>query len=371
MKKNTDKEVTVLFTLLKAGLWEKEPENLSLFPLSANSWEYVYRLARQQTVTAIVYQGICKLPERLLPPESLLFRWVAEADSIERKNRRMNRTLEELYRLFRENGLNPVLQKGQGIALLYENPLVRECGDIDFYFQTAQEGDCAFELIKRLGKAMRQEADGSRCYVWKGIEVEHHPRLLDIANPFVQPYLKKLEVSQGYRTACIASGHDFEIRVPSPMLNLLLLNTHIMKHSFGWGIGLRQFCDMARAYHCLSDVITGSELKTLYRKTGILRWSRLLHSFLTEHIGLDATRLPYQEKPLCVRALQEMVLQGGNFGQHLIGRSHASQPFWKRKAHTSYSFLRHARFSLTYAPKEALWTFTSLLAGQPTNKKLF
>lgn len=40
------------------------------------------------------------------------------------------------------------LAKGQGIALLYENPLVRECGDIDFYFQTAQEGDCAFELIK-------------------------------------------------------------------------------------------------------------------------------------------------------------------------------------------------------------------------------
>lgn len=41
-----NKEVTILFILLRAGLWEKEPESLSLFPLSGESWENIYRMAR-------------------------------------------------------------------------------------------------------------------------------------------------------------------------------------------------------------------------------------------------------------------------------------------------------------------------------------
>ena len=40
------KEETVLFILLRAGLWEKEPDDLSLFPLSGESWRRVFDLAK-------------------------------------------------------------------------------------------------------------------------------------------------------------------------------------------------------------------------------------------------------------------------------------------------------------------------------------
>ena len=46
---------------------------------------------------------------------------------------KLNRNISRLVALFREAGIDPVLLKGQGIALNYPEPMLRECGDIDLY----------------------------------------------------------------------------------------------------------------------------------------------------------------------------------------------------------------------------------------------
>lgn len=244
-------DTEVLFILVRAGLWEKVPENLSLFPRSSESWERIFNLAQRQTVTGLVYQGLCQLPDELLPPEQQLLHWVATIDRIERANLRMNRVLTELYELFHTNGLHPVLQKGQGIARFYEKPLLRECGDIDFYFSDKEESRQAASLVSQMGCRVSPKADDSLCYYWKGVNVEHHTRLTDLHSPFIRKYLYKQEQDPANLTSFRLPGNPTEITIPSPLLNLVLLNTHIMKHAFGWGIGLRQLCDLARAYHCL------------------------------------------------------------------------------------------------------------------------
>ena len=110
-------EREALLALLRAGLWERKTEE-AFFPLQGKSWENVYRLARQQTVTGLAFVGLQHLPDHLLPPQGLLLRWAAETDAIERKNRKMNVALEGLYTFFRAAGLNPILQKGQGTAFI-------------------------------------------------------------------------------------------------------------------------------------------------------------------------------------------------------------------------------------------------------------
>lgn len=125
-------ERMALLVLLRSGLWEREPDDLGCFPLSDESWGRLYRLARQQTVTGVVFRGLQHLPDELLPPGPLLLRWAAEVDAIERRNRAVDAAVAELCSKFRANGLEPVLQKGQGVALCYADPALRESGDIDF-----------------------------------------------------------------------------------------------------------------------------------------------------------------------------------------------------------------------------------------------
>ena len=261
--------------LLRAGLWGKFPENRGLFPLEEEEWERVFAMSRRQSVSGMVFDGICLLPETLQPSPAAFAKWIVIADAIEEFSGRMNAALKELTVLFVSEGLRPVLQKGQGVAALYPEPSHRECGDIDFYFPERQPlrqaqrpgkesplpvsdpaevtgktmDDKAVELVRRHGVTVTRMPDGSQTYEWHGIDVEHHSAIIDLRSPAAIRLSGELDETREFVPTDIADG----LRVPSPALNALMLNSHILKHALGRGIGLRQMCDLAMAYHRISE----------------------------------------------------------------------------------------------------------------------
>lgn len=361
------KEMSVLLLLLRAGLWERKPDDLTLFPLADESWEIIFRMARSQTVTGIVYQGICNLPDEFLPPETILLRWVVAVEKIERSNRIMNRLLVQIYRIFRKHGLEPVLQKGQGVAAYYEKPLLRECGDIDFCFADTETAYRAALLVADQEKSVRKMPDGSVCYTVEGITVEHHVRLVDLYNPFVQNRLKEMEQYEGihrFRLAAPDYPEGVDIRIPSPELNLTLLSAHILKHALGWGIGLRQLCDMARACYILHKVVSADRMRTISNHLHINGWNRLLYAYLVDYVGLSSSCLPYPEKDKNADALASIIWEGGNFGFLRPERTETVRYVWQRKMKTFRHFLKNTYFACRFAPQEGFWFLKELGTGQ-------
>ena len=266
------KAYKALFLLLQAGLWERKPKDISIFPLTQAEWNSVFVLAQQQTVLGITYRGLDYLPEYLFPSQELLIRWVAEIDRIEQRNLESNQSLIELVKLFSSHGLKPILQKGQGVATFYDRPLLRTCGDIDLWFPTREERLEAVRLIKEQGIAVHTAADRSNHYMWHSIEVEHHRYLLDLQSPFAKGWGRRMVLKMQPTTLTLVEHTDTAILTPSPEINLLLLNAHICKHAIGLGIGLRQICDIARAYLTLHDRVDGEEIRALYHRAGLKRW---------------------------------------------------------------------------------------------------
>ena len=173
-----------------------------------------------------------------------------------------------------------------------------------------------------------------------------------------------MESEYGYvkeNGVCDAGGID----VPSPVLNLILLNAHILKHVLGYGIGLRQLCDMARASYSLHDKVDGNLIREIYGRLGIGRWSRLLYAFLVNDLGLPGDDSPYEVVDYKRDTLRRIILRGGNFGLHSGGR-HADgrQGKWIRKYYTLVSHLRNVGFAMRYAPEEMFWTVWNLTKGQ-------
>lgn len=361
--KYTDAERAALLMLLRAGLWEQEPDNLSGQALPDESWENIFRLAREQTVTGIAFRGLQYLPDSMLPPESLLLRWAAQTDAIERRNRQMNKALVQLNSMFRAKGLNPVLLKGQGVARFYEQPLLRECGDIDFYFNNPVAWESALATLRFGRVSIKKQADKGVYYRWQGIDVEHHRRLFDLYNPFLQGFANNLEQEKGYNQFALTTDAEMRITVPSPFLDLLLQNLHILKHTLGRGIGLRQLCDMARTCYKLSGETDANEMESACRKLGLAKWCPLLHAFLTTCLGMPARYLPYPETAATPLPLAELIWRGGNFGQYDAGFTSGTEG-WRRKGQTARSFGRNVRFAFRYAPQEALWFFIQLMKGQ-------
>lgn len=358
-KKTSEPVRAALLALLRGGLWEQDVKPHSCFPLSRDSWEEVFLLSKQQTVTGVAFRGLHHLPDGMLPPESLLLRWMAAADGIERKNKEMNLALDSLLTLFARHGLHPILQKGQGLASLYAYPLLRECGDIDLYFVDEKEFESASDSIQAQGIRMVRKADGSLLYSWQGIPVEHHIRLIDLYHP---PHnTKKTDLIWEFRRMALSTASGLEVTVPAPSLNLLLQYAHILKHALGRGIGLRQLCDLALSCDRWHTDIMPDVLKGVCRQAGLTKWVSLLHAFLTERLGLASDRLPYPETAANTQPLLEIIWRGGNFGHQAY---RLTRPTLLHKIQTAEAFRRNISFAFRYAPKEALAIFVNLLKGQ-------
>ena len=372
-----DKTLQALFALLRAGLWGIFDEAAaSAFPLSAGEWERVFTLARQQTVTGIAFRGLDFLPEEAAPPMGIMAKWMAHADRIEQSNRVMNETVAKLYGHFASAGVEAVLQKGQGVAAMYPEPLLRECGDIDLYFP----GHDGFSdpLAGIDGAVRERQPDDSWSYVVDGIIVEHHTDLLDIQSPRAKRYVQKLIQEKGFEK--VVTGDGVEVLVPAPEVNLLLLSSHILKHAFGVGIGLRQFCDYAVALRYYEGRVNEEEMREIWKKTGLEKWQWLLEEFIGRFLDSDCALARNDNKDLQddthserseesfykkkTGVLLDIVLKGGNFGVYSKDRENVPRARWARKVQTFKALMSNLGFAFRYAPGEWFWTTMQLLGGQ-------
>lgn len=340
-------------SLLRAGMWGVEPDS-TCFPLRDWEWEQVYLQARRQTVEGILYDGVRRLPLSLLPPRTLLMRWTVGIDTIERRNARMNRVVAELNRWFRANGLEAWLLKGQGVARCYAQPLRRLCGDIDWYFPHPRDYDKAVRLLKAKGIHVEYQPGFSLAYQWGGFLVEHHRRLIDLHNPLANRYLKHLIHEESAHPVMWCTEGE-SILLPSPVLTHIQVNAHILKHMLAFGIGIRQLCDSARVCCRYHDRAEGARMSAIYRKTGIFRWTQLLHRLLVEELGMPAGYLPFPlSAPEDYGWMMEEIWQGGNFGFFdarfsgtASGDGQPARP-WRQLAH-------RLRLHFRYVPAETCW----------------
>ena len=115
------KETEAFFSLLRAGLWGCNNDDLNLN--KGTDWQEVYRLATEQSVLGLVLDGLEH--STVKPPQILLLQWIGEVQVIEQQNKEMNAFVAELIEKLRENDVDALLVKGQGVAQCYEKPLWR------------------------------------------------------------------------------------------------------------------------------------------------------------------------------------------------------------------------------------------------------
>lgn len=341
-------------------------------PLSDRQWYKIIEEAEKQTVSGVVFEALSRLPDSEMPSLSVLAPWLAMTHRGARTSEAMSEVLGRVFTLFRSKGLHPLLQKGHAVARFYPSPALRAIGDIDLWFP-ADERIEADKIISGMGiKVVGTPDNGSR-YVISGTDVEHHSMLVEIHNPFRSRYISSL--CSKYQPAQISLGAGMPIDVPAPVIELLMINAHILKHCLGVGIGLRQFCDYALAWRSLAapgasaPAVDAEEYFYICRQLGIGLWTSVLHQFVNRYLpspdGSSVDPFPGEAPSNAVDRIFSLVAEGGNFGHYhprASMRPHAN--VLRRKVNTMTSFLNNRSFVCNLAPAESFWTFARLLLGQ-------
>lgn len=280
-------------SLLRCALWGGQ----FTARLTEGEWMEVWTDACNQSVWAVLYDVVGKLPEDAGIPELILHKWAEGAKMVEERNAKMRRLVDLQKGEWDKLGIKAVQLKGLTLAGYYPVPDHRLCGDIDWWFPEKDDWEKAFDRMAKAGANIESDSDGDIHYRMDGIIVEHHRK-------------------------------GFEI--PGREGELLLLVDHIFHHAAVSGIGIRQFCDLALAYAGSVGQYDPETYVKALKARGLFRFANLVHAMLRDCLGLDTAMLPFpvvEPRKKSVEGLAALVFADGSFSKNRKSRPTA---FFKR-----------------------------------------
>jgi len=339
-----------LFALLRLGLGTGGAAT-DVPALSAEDWERLYSMAGEQSVLGIAYAGIERLPKDAQPPMELAFQWASEAETVRGHNRLVNAEASRLTELFAAAGRKTAVLKGPANAMLYPDPLSRQCGDIDLWVEGGRESVLALLKEKNL---VADEGSLTKLYTAPhhvdlapgpdGIHVEVH---FDPSSGNLNPFSNRRMMR--FLAAEIAEAGEAPggFCVPSMRFALVMQMSHIQRHFLEEGIGLRQVVD----YYVLlrnSTEADRDEVAARLRAFGVSHMAGALMWVLGEKLGLERDRMLCRPDPFRGRWLLSKVFAGGNFGLYAEEERGLVRRWFARR----WRLLR----CLPFAPAEVFWT---------------
>lgn len=312
-----DNNTQAFLAFARAGLWEK---SVQLLPFQDIKWQEVYRLANEQSVLGLVLAGLEHSDVK--PPKELLLQWIGEVQQIEQRNKKMNTFVADLIEKLRMADIYTLLVKGQGIAQCYEKPLWRSCGDVDFLL-----GDSNYEKAKKIliPQASSVEKEGVAAkhlgMMIDSWEVELHGTMRSnrLAKMDKEIDAVLYDVFYGSNVKSWMNGNT-QVFLPRADEDVFIVFTHILKHFFHEGIGLRQICDLCRLLWTNRDRLNVELLDNRLTRAGIMSEWRTFAFLSVNHLGMPVAAMPLysNENKWARKAKKVMVIifENGNFGHN-------------------------------------------------------
>ena len=311
----------MIFDFLKYCLGGKD--NMSNVVANID-WQQLYSFASKQAILGLCFEAIERLgveyPEELKQNpigRELLMTWMGKAQQIHRKNMKVNLVASKLYSMFREDGLQCCILKGQGNALMYPNPYSRTPGDIDVWVNASRE------YLTEYAKRHFNLEDDIRFHhletTMDGVPVELHFFPCSMNNLLYHARLQKwFKLNADLQCSNVVSLPDGigEIAIPTTAFNVIYQLTHLYHHFFDEGIGMRQIIDYYYVVNNDELLVIRDTLQRELKHLGLWKFAGAVMYVLREVLGLSEEKMiaPMDEKR--GKLLLAEILNGGNFGQH-------------------------------------------------------
>ena len=364
---NTMINTSIIFDFLKYCLGAKGDMSKVV---AGMDWRLLYEFASKQAMLGVCFDGIERLgkeyPEvlRLNPiGRDVLMAWMAKAQQIRRLNMNVNGVAAKLYSMLKEDGLRCCILKGQGNALMYGNPYLRNPGDVDVWVNASRE------VIMEYGRRNFDLEDDIRYQhletTMDGVPVELHfmPCVMNnpIYNARLQKWFRRNADLQCSNVVELPDGAG-EIAVPTTAFNVVYQLCHLYHHFFDEGIGMRQMVDYyyvlvkseeGRVKNCTATEgkANVTSLQRELKYLGLWKFAGAVMYVLHVVLGLPEERMIRSMDVKRGELLLSEILNGGNFGKHFTKYGHFTQQGMAKKYFLK--IWRNMHF-VRYYPAEAL-----------------
>lgn len=316
------KEESIFYELLRAALWGTplQPEK---WGHEGWEWKNILKNLEHQTILGLCTDVILRLPAEYLPDAEQQQLVQGRYMNSVKRHFVLNSTLIEVFGYLKQHGIRPILFKGQGLASLYPNPLLRQCGDIDIYIGP-ENYEKAKQVIEELVQepAQLEEATESEKHYhidYHSVTLELHRLAEVIYVPWRNKYYQRLTQHwlEEVEPATV-NIQGTEVPVPPTQFNVMYVFYHLWHHFIRGGVGLRQICDWAMLLHRSYGQYDRNELEQDLKKCGLMRAWKTVGCLVVDRLGLPEQEFPFYDAALKSKAeaCHELIQKGGNFGKY-------------------------------------------------------
>lgn len=338
----------LFFDLIQVSLGNRE--KLQREP-SSQEWSQLFALASKQALTGVLLEGVNKLQSTTSElQKALLLEWIGVQQYTIMQNKILDNRAKETCELFKEWGYRSCILKGQGTALYYAKPEVRQCGDIDIWV----EGDR--DQILSLAKAKGYEVPHidikhSDIVFFEDVPVEVHHLPSWMYCPSTN---KKLQRFFQIKADTQFNNYDSSVGFIHSTIDFDLVYSmvHIYRHIFSEGIGLRQLMD----YYYILSHSSMKEREDAYEVLCDLRMNSFVGGvmwILGNCFGMKEEWMLCPANERHGKFLLSEIMTAGNFGQYDPRQKKIDV---NKKFTRGFAQLEKNLRFLCYYPTEVLWS---------------
>lgn len=285
MQQNKDVFLWLVRMGIKAGPACHQPK---ISESNTVNWDAIQDLATQHGLSAVVLDGIEKLPDQQRPPKLFLLEWIGETlQGYEYRYEQYQRAIAELAAFYNSHGFKMMVLKGYACSVDWPKPEHRPCGDIDIWlFGQQKDADSALAFEKKLNI---DDSLHHTVFAWNDFTVENHYDFINThrhkTHQGLENVFKQLSEDD---THCV-DVYGEKVYLPSPNLHALFLLRHALNHFVSSGITLRQVLDWALFVENHTNEIDWKWFNEMIEKYNMKEFFSCLNAICVEDLGFNAT----------------------------------------------------------------------------------
>ena len=265
--------------------------------LNKIDWNTMEILAARMGLSAVIIDGLERLPDEQRPPKMLLLSWIGTVvQAYERRNEQYRRAIAELARLYHANGYKMMVVKGLACCLDWPKPEHRACGDIDIWqFGEQKKAD---KILKDSGVEVDSSHHHHTVFNWQGFSVENHYDFINVHHHKSHVELERILKELGKDDSHYIELYGEKVYLPSPNLHALFLIKHAALHFTSTELTLRQVLDWAFFVEKHGKEVDWNWLLGVVEEHGMLPFFKIMNAICVEDLGFDVSLFPQvQFKP--------------------------------------------------------------------------
>ena len=361
------------FALLRAALWS-DPIAID----DAIDWKAVMKIAEYHGNNGLLSDVAVRMTGDNKPAPEMLAKMQTTLRNGLFHQMRLRQILVSAVQLLREHGIEPVLLKGFGLALLYPNPSLRQFGDIDLFVGLDKFHE-ACTLLRTLpgGYNWGEEVDVGRHYniEFGRYPMEVHRLSADIDDPKTRAAYEPIERDGLEEHPRLVNIDGFDITVPSNEFQVFFTFYHAWHHFLTTGVGWRQVSDVTMALHTYHGQLDLEKLRQWLNAMHLMKPWQAFGYLMVNTLGLPEAEMPFynNRSRRTARKLYRRIMETGNFNRRSGHKAPSKEHRLLHKIHALLgifaNFFYCARVFPSVAFREMKASLKYALSKQKENRK--